>query len=73
MGNEERRVMSKLREYRQRKGVKQIAVAKHLGVSRTTYAKYETQPELMSVQQARSVCSYLGCKWGDIFLPEKVK
>lgn len=64
--------MSKLRDYRKSKGVKQIAVAAHLGVSRQTYASYEERPESMSVEQAQAVCSFLRCEWNDIFLPAKV-
>lgn len=64
--------MSNLKLYRESKGVKQIAVANHLGVTRQTYSKYEARPELMTIQQARSVCNFLGCEWGDIFLPEHV-
>ena len=64
--------MSNLKQYRESKGVKQIAVANHLGVTRPTYSKYESNPELMTIQQARLVCNYLGCKWDDIFLPSNV-
>lgn len=64
--------MSKLKEYRESKGVKQVAVAEHLGVSRQTYASYEEKPEVMSVQQAQAVCNFLGCEWSQIFLPQEV-
>lgn len=65
--------MKTLKEFRESKGVKQIAVAKHLGVSRATYAKYEKSQGAMSFDQARAVCEFLGCSVGDIFLPEDVK
>lgn len=64
--------MKTLKDIRKSKGIKQIAVASHLGVSRTTYAKYEDDQEFMSVGQAKAVCSFLGCNVEDIFLPRKV-
>lgn len=64
--------MSKLKEYRESKGIKQIAVASHLGITRQTYASYEDRPEAMSVEQAQAVCNFLNCEWGDIFLPQQV-
>ena len=61
--------MSKLKEYRESKGVKQVAIAAHLGVTRQTYAQYEESPENMSIKQAQAACDFLGCEMGDIFLP----
>lgn len=65
--------MKTLKEYRESKGVKQVAVAEHIGVSRATYAKYEDDQEAMSIGQAKAVCDFLGCSVNDIFLPKEVK
>lgn len=64
--------MKTLKEYRESKGVKQLAVAEHIGVSRATYAKYEDNQESMSIGQAKAVCEFLGCSVSDIFLPQRV-
>lgn len=64
--------MGTLKDYREDKGVKQIAVAQHLGVTRQTYAGYEDDQESMSIGQAKAVCKFLGCDVGDIFLPSDV-
>jgi len=64
--------MSKLKEYRESRGIKQVAVASHLGVTRQTYASYEEKPESMSVEQAKAICDFFRCEWGDIFLPIEV-
>ena len=64
--------MTTLRQIREEKGVKQIAVASYLQVARQTYAKYEEHPETMTIQQARAVCKFLGCEIEQIFLPQDV-
>lgn len=64
--------MKTLKECRISKGIKQVAVAEHLGVSRATYAKYENNPKDMSVGQAQAACEFIGCSMDDIFLPRKV-
>ena len=65
--------MHTLKAVRERRGVKQKAVAEYLGVSRQTYGKYENKQEKMSIEQAKAVCSFLHCDLADIFLPEEVK
>lgn len=55
--------MQTLKEAREAKGIKQNAVAEAIGVSRQTYAKYEANPESMTIAQARAVCNFIG---GDI-------
>lgn len=50
-----------------KEGVKQIAVAEHLGVTRQTYSSYEENQGSMSINQARSVCEFLGCSMDEIF------
>ena len=64
--------MSKLREIREARGVTAEALAKHLGVVRQTYYSYENNPARMSVEQAKAVCSFLGCSVGDIFFSDEV-
>lgn len=64
--------MKSLKEVRESKGVKQLAVANHLGVSRQTYSSYESHPESMSVEQARAVCEFLHVSVTDIFFSSNV-
>ena len=64
--------MKTLREVRDERGVKQVAVANHLGVSRQTYAGYESHPESMSVEQAKAVCDFLHVSVADIFFAKDV-
>lgn len=59
--------MNKLKAYRERRGIKQIAVANALGVSRQTYSKWENNQEEMSVTQAKAACKFLGCPIDKIF------
>lgn len=61
--------MQTLKEARERKGIKQMAVADYLGVARQTYANYEQNQEQMSIEQAKAVCKFLGVDVADIFLP----
>lgn len=65
--------MKTLKEVRESLGVKQCAVAEHLGVSRQTYSRYENKQEKMSIEQAKSVCDFLRCNIADIFLPDDVE
>ena len=62
--------MNTLKAVRESRGVKQKAVAEHLGVSRQTYSRYENKQEKMSIEQAKAVCSFLHVDLADIFLPE---
>lgn len=64
--------MKTLKEVREQRGVKQSAVARHLGVSRQTYASYENNPESMSVSQAKAVCGFLNVHVGEIFFSNDV-
>lgn len=41
--------METLKEIREKRGVKQIAVADYLGITRQTYAQYEENPRVMTV------------------------
>ena len=64
--------MKSLKEVRESKGVKQVAVAEHIGVSRQTYSGYEKNPETLSVAQARAVCNFLGVDVHEIFFSSNV-
>lgn len=64
--------MKTLKEIREARGIKQVAIADHLGIARQTYAGYEENPQSMSIGQACAVCEFLGCTLGDIFLAAKV-
>lgn len=64
--------METLKEIREKRGVKQIAVADYLGITRQTYAQYEENPRVMTVAQAQAVCRFLHCHLGDIFLIDEV-
>lgn len=48
-------------------GLTQQEMADELGVSRQTYSKMESNPEDMSIKEARIVCSLLGKKFEEIF------
>ena len=48
-----------LKEIREERGVKQLAVADHLGVTRATYAKYEENPARMPLGMAVRACEFL--------------
>ncbi|MBQ9058005.1 MAG: helix-turn-helix transcriptional regulator [Atopobiaceae bacterium] len=48
-----------LKDLRQRKGIMQSDMASRLEVSSRTYARYEEQPELMTISQAQIVCDIL--------------
>ena len=65
-------MLKTLREIREERGVKQVVVAEHLGITRQTYAIYEANPRVMSVNQAMAVCAFLHCKLSDIFLLDEV-
>lgn len=44
--------MQTLKEIRESRGVKQIAIAEYLGITRQTYASYEENPRSMTIDQA---------------------
>ncbi len=65
--------MKTLKEARLAKGIKACAVAEHLGITRQTYAKYEANPEAMSVMHAQAVCDFLGVPVSEIFFAQRGK
>lgn len=64
--------MTDLKQAREERGIKQVAVAEMLGVSRQTYALYEANPGRMSIDQAKAVCKFLGCSVNEIFFRKDV-
>lgn len=64
--------MQTLTEARESRGIKQKAVAEAIGVTRQTYARYEAEPQQMTIQQARAVCDFIGCDFDSVFFGEKV-
>ena len=65
--------MQTLKEIRESRGVKQVAIAEHMGITRQTYASYEENPRSMTIDQVLAVCAFLHCKVSDIFLLSEVK
>lgn len=59
--------MKTLKEAREERGIKQLAVANALKISRQTYAKYEENPRDMTVLQAETACKFIGCDVKEIF------
>lgn len=64
--------MQTLREARENRGIKQNAVADALKIARQTYAKYENNPSLMTIQQAEAACDFIGCDFNEIFFGSSV-
>lgn len=64
--------MQTLKEIRESRGVKQVAIAEYLGITRQTYASYEENPRSMTIDQALAVCAFLHCTLSDIFLLNEV-
>lgn len=57
-----------LRDIRESAHLTQDDVANELGVSRPTYAKWESDTGSMTISQAKRVASILSSKFEDIFL-----
>ena len=64
--------MQTLKEARESRGIKQIAVADALNITRQTYAKYEDDPRNMTILQAQKACDFIGVDIGDIFFGSNV-
>lgn len=60
--------MKTLRDVRESKGVKKVAVQRMLGVSQPTYDRYEQFPGEMRAKDLEKVLAYLGITRADIFL-----
>ena len=63
--------MQTLKEAREARGIKQVAVADAIGVARQTYAGYESDQDTMTVKQAKKACEFIGLDPSEIFLPTK--
>lgn len=64
--------MDTLKEARERRGIRQNAVADAIGVTRQTYAAYEKDPRNMSILHAKAACEFIGCDINDIFFAGEV-
>lgn len=64
--------MLTLKEARESRGIKQIAVADAINVTRQTYAKYEDEPQNMTILQAQAACDFIGVDISDIFFGSSV-
>lgn len=60
--------MNTLRDVRESKGVKKVAVQRMLGVSQPTYDRYELYPGEMRAKDLERVLRFLGITRDDIFL-----
>lgn len=65
--------MQSLRAVRELRKLTQKEVADKLGITRQTYAGYESNQERMTIEQAKAVCKLLDCDIEDIFLSRDVK
>lgn len=66
-----RSVMRKsLKEIREEKGITQEAIARYLGITRQTYAKYEQEPQKLTINQAIVLCDILGCGFDSLLQRE---
>lgn len=63
--------MKTLKEARTDKGIKQLAVADAIGITRQTYAKYEENPAIMPIGKAIEACRFIGVEVSDIFFDRK--
>ena len=58
-----------VRELRTRKGLTQIEAAKALGITATTYAKWESNTSGLTIAKVRKLADLYGVTLDDIFLP----
>lgn len=61
-------LMTTIKDARKKLGITQEQMADYLGIGRTTYAKYELEPGLMTVRQAKKICAALEIKAAEFFL-----
>ncbi|MEE1158646.1 MAG: helix-turn-helix transcriptional regulator [Atopobiaceae bacterium] len=62
--------MRSLKELRDRKGMTQETIARYLGITRQTYAKYEQEPEKLTIDQAIVLCDILDCDFDSLLSKE---
>ena len=58
--------MRSLKELRDKKGMTQETIARYLGITRQTYAKYEQEPERLTIDQAIVLCDILDCEFDSL-------
>ena len=59
-------ILTKIREIRKKKGYKQAAIAKELGISQSTYAKIEKGQQKLSLETFISISQILSVTPTDI-------
>lgn len=59
-------ILTKIREIRKKKGYKQAAIAKELGISQSTYAKIEKGQQKLSLETFLSISQILSVTPTDI-------
>lgn len=59
-----------LREWRAKRKLNKAAMSKKLGVHASTYAKWENNPEEISIKEAIRISEVLGCRVRDIIFFE---
>lgn len=62
--------MGNLKNLREEKGITQEAIARYLGITRQTYAKYEQKPEKLTIDQAIVLCDILNCDFDSLLEKE---
>lgn len=59
--------MKTLKQVREDKGVTKVAIARHLGISLSTYDAYEKEPQKMRIETAKEAAAFLSVDAADIF------
>jgi putative transcriptional regulator len=67
-----RKSINKLKAYRMLHALKQEEVAKHLGMSLSTYNCKENGSRKFTVDEAKKVCDYFGVSIEEIFFNQSV-
>jgi putative transcriptional regulator len=60
-------------EARKQARYSQQDAADHLGISRPTYAKMESNPETITLLDARRIAEFFGVQFNDIFFESNYK
>lgn len=61
-----------IEEARKSLSITQDDMADQLGITRPTYAKMERNPEIITIRDARLICSILGKGFGEILFSKLV-